>query len=178
MHSHDSRDSYRTDRLPYNYAMKSIPVMAFRRPAALLLALLSSTVAVVHAENVVNQPPNVRMEYAEVLRVEPVYQTLRAYATEERCDPPVSVIEKPLARMASAMNGALSEKDRGEQGGATVDGRNCRPMRVAREFRRPIAYDVDYIHRGVKYRSRLPFDPGKRLRVKVSVTPDITPADK
>ena len=29
----------------------------------------------------------------------------------------------------------------------------------------PIAYDVDYMYKGMKYRSRLPDDPGNRLRV-------------
>lgn len=112
----------------------------------LLVAALS-----VQAQNTVIQTPNVRTEYAQVLRVEPIYQTLRAYAVEEKCDPPAE---------------------------AGQPGRNCRPLRVEREFQRPIAYDVDYIHRGVKYRSRIPFDPGKRLRLKVSVTPDIENADK
>ena len=103
------------------------------------------------AQNTVMQSPNARTEYAQVLRVEPVHQTLRAFAVEERCDPSV------------------------EAGQA---GKRCRPFRVEREFQRPIAYDVDYIHRGVKYRSRIPFDPGKRLRLKVSVTPDIDAAGK
>jgi uncharacterized protein YcfJ len=93
---------------------------------------------------------NVRTEYAQVLQVEPVFQTLRAYAVEDRCDPPAET---------------------GQSG-------RCRPTRVVREYQRPVAYDVDYIHRGVKYRSRLPVDPGKRLRVKISVTPDIPPGEK
>ena len=93
---------------------------------------------------------NVRTEYAQVLQVEPVYQTLRAYAAEDRGDPP-----------AEACRGGCR-----------------RPPRVEREYQRPVAYDVDYIHRGVKYRSRLPVDPGKRLRVKISVTPDIPPGEK
>ena len=42
---------------------------------------------------------------------------------------------------------------------------------VEREFRRPIAYDVDYVYKGAKFRSRLPEDPGNRLRIRVSVTP-------
>lgn len=124
-------------------------------PATLLCRLcllLSLAVTLpVQAQTTVIQTPNVRIEYAQVLRVEPVYQTLRAYAVEERCDPPT------------------------ESG---QPGRGCRPVRVEREFQRPIAYDVDYIHRGVKYRSRIPFDPGKRLRLKVSVTPDIDAAGK
>ena len=51
--------------------------------------------------------------------------------------------------------------------------RNCRIVEVGREFRRPIAYDVDYVWRGTKYRSRLPEDPGNRLRIRVSVTPEM-----
>ena len=53
---------------------------------------------------------------------------------------------------------------------------NCRMEQVAREFRRPIAYDVDYVYKGTKYRSRLAEDPGNRLRVRVAVTPWEDPA--
>ena len=42
---------------------------------------------------------------------------------------------------------------------------------VVREYRRPIAYDVDYIYKGSKFRTRLAEDPGNRLRVRVSITP-------
>ena len=51
----------------------------------------------------------------------------------------------------------------------------CEMVPVVREFRRPIAYDVDYVYRGTKYRSRLPYDPGNRLRVRVSVVPYVPP---
>ena len=37
-------------------------------------------------------------------------------------------------------------------------------------------YDVDYVYKGMKYRSRLPYDPGNRLRVQVSITPFVPPA--
>ena len=49
---------------------------------------------------------------------------------------------------------------------------------IQREFRRPIAFDVDYMYKGMKYRSRLPEDPGNRLRVRISVTPYVAPADR
>ncbi len=117
----------------------------------LSLPLWLATALCAQAQSTVTQTPNARTEYAQVLRVEPVYQTLRAFAVEERCD---------------------SSGDTGQAG------RQCRPVRVEREFKRPIAYDVDYIHRGVKYRSRIPYDPGKRLRLKVSVTPDIEAGGK
>ena len=128
---------------------------------ALLLSLCCLAACPARAENVVAQPAHVREEYAQVLRVDPVYQTLRAWANEEQCDPlpPVSG-QRGIARLAE-----LREARRREEGG------NCRVVRVQREFRRPIAYDVEYQLRGVKYRSRLPYDPGKRLRVRVSVEP-------
>ena len=53
---------------------------------------------------------------------------------------------------------------------------NCRMGPVLREYRRPIAYDVDYVYKGTKYRSRLAEDPGNRLRVRVAVTPWEDPA--
>jgi hypothetical protein len=63
-----------------------------------------------------------------------------------------------------AVKGALSRKPEVTPG-------DCEKVPVVREFRRPIAYDVDYVYRGMKYRSRLPYDPGNRLRVRVSVMP-------
>ena len=35
-----------------------------------------------------------------------------------------------------------------------------------------VGYDVEYMYKGEKYVSRLPYDPGNRLRVRISVTPD------
>lgn len=111
-------------------------------------------VAPLQAETIAQQAPQPRTEYAQVLKVEPIYQTLRAYSTEEQCDPPPRV----------ASDSAKPPK--------------CRTVRVPREFRRVIAYDVDYIHRGMKYRSRLPYDPGTRLQVKVSVMPVLEPESR
>ncbi|MGN6151336.1 MAG: hypothetical protein ACTHOH_04900 [Lysobacteraceae bacterium] len=122
---------------------------------ALLLAFLPCLTAVAPARaEAPGISPNVRTEYAQVLQVEPVYQTLRAQAVEQRCDHPA------------------------EATGMAPTNRNCRPVRVTREFQRPVAYDVDYILRGVKYRSRLPVDPGKRLRLRITITPDIPPGER
>jgi uncharacterized protein YcfJ len=122
--------------------------------AVLAVALLCMGVAPLQAETIAQQAPQARTEYAQVLKVEPIYQTLRAYSTEEQCDPP--------PRVASD----------------TAKPPKCRTVRVPREFRRVIAYDVDYIHRGMKYRSRLPYDPGTRLQVKVSVMPVLEPESR
>ena len=61
--------------------------------------------------------------------------------------------------------------------GDEAAGGECRMVPLEREFRRPVAYDVDYVHRGVKYRSRLPQDPGNRVQVRVSVTPVVSADD-
>jgi len=128
---------------------------------------------------------NVKIEYAQVLRVEPVYQTLRASRTEERCEPvaPVREKDKPVGevkdpgvftRMYDSVKGMFSD-GKAEPAPAPVPApaptKNCRLVQVDRQFQRPIAYDVDYVYKGTKYRSRLAEDPGNRLRIRVSVTP-------
>lgn len=142
---------------------------------------------------------NVRHDYAQVLNVEPVFQVLRATRTEEHCEPvstrtldPVHVVvdEEEKGRLGRFWTSVRrmfgAEGDAGDDLAGTAVAadtevirrdplltRNCRIVEVGREFRRPIAYDVDYVWRGTKYRSRLPEDPGNRLRIRISVTPVI-----
>ena len=129
------------------------------------------------------QIENARVEYAQVLRAEPVYQTLRATSMVERCEAttPVAAPEEQrrgFARVVGAVKDVLrSEDERVEEVDRSAGG-HCRMVPIEREFRRPIAYDIDYVHKGVKYRSRLPYDPGNRMRVRVSVTPVIVPPDE
>lgn len=153
----------------------------------LLLVLLAPAMAVSAQERVV-QAENVRLDYAQVLGVEPVYQTLRASRTEQKCDevpaPKAGQAEEDepgrWSRMMDSVRGwfASDKSDRQEPPveppTATVKV-NCRMVPVEREFQRPIAYDVDYIYKGVKYRSRLAEDPGNRLRIRVSVMPYVNP---
>lgn len=139
---------------------------------------------------------NIRYDYAQVLNVEPVFQVLRASRTEEQCEPvstrtldPVNVVVEEeerggLGRLWSSVKRIFGSDESRPRRGAEGEvvrrdpllTRNCRIVEVGREFRRPIAYDVDYVYRGTKYRSRLPEDPGNRLRIRVSVTPLLGPA--
>ncbi|OEY99360.1 MULTISPECIES: hypothetical protein [Stenotrophomonas] len=144
---------------------------------------------------------NVKFDYAQVLNVEPVFQTLRATRTEEHCEPvstrtlaPVNVTgEEPqeekgrFGRFMDSVRSIFKREDGSvEEGMAPVAEapasntgplltRDCRIIPVGREFRRPIAYDVDYVYKGTKYRSRLPEDPGNRLKIRVSITPWVGP---
>lgn len=131
------------------------------------LWLALSAAPVVAQQTTVIQTEIVRMEWAQVLRVTPVYQTLIATRIEQLCDqtPRLDTEASRLSRVVGAVKDAL--------GRDAEDPERCRAVPVEREFRRPIAYDVDYTYRGAKYRSRLPEDPGNRLRIRVSVMPAI-----
>jgi uncharacterized protein YcfJ len=149
--------------------------MSSRAPvlqAILAAAVLLLAVPCVHAQDaspeMVIPQENVRYDYAQVLDVDPVYQVLRTSRIEQVCD----VVKKP-----AASNGLLRVVDvvKERLGGATSvpdeEFENCRMGPVVREFRRPIAYDVDYVYKGSKFRTRMARDPGNRLRVRVSITP-------
>ena len=110
---------------------------------------------------------NVRYDYAQVLAVRPVYQVLRTTGMERVCD---GGSGNPLSRVVTAVKDHLSGADK-----AAAPVQNFRMEPVAREYRRAIAYDVDYMYRGSKFRTRMDADPGNRLRIRISITP--RPAD-
>ncbi len=164
--------------------------------ALLTLACLSATAAVAQAQeaeprNRVVIVENVKFDYAQVLNVEPVFQTLRATRTLA----PVNVTgEEPvedkgrISRFWDSVRSMFKRSDEevSEEAAAETPApapanngpmltRDCRIVPVGREFRRPIAYDVDYVYKGTKYRSRLPEDPGNRLKIRVSITPWVGP---
>lgn len=156
------------------------------RTTLFLSCLLLTTPAV--AQERVIPTENVRLDYAQVLGVEPVYQTLRATRTEQRCDEvpaampeaqPPEQDESRWSRMVDSVRGwfgADAEPERAPPVTLPAVKVNCRVVPIEREFQRPIAYDVDYIYKGVKYRSRLAEDPGNRLRIRISVVPYVAPA--
>ncbi|MBS0570615.1 MAG: glycine zipper 2TM domain-containing protein [Proteobacteria bacterium] len=82
---------------------------------------------------------------------------------------------RAVATVAGAVAGGVAgsniatagEGDAGRPQYKTV--RHCPPS--ASSQRKVVAYDVEYRYRGDVYRSRLAYDPGDRLRVRVSVTP-------
>ena len=157
--------------------------------AALLSVLLGAAAVPASAQEVkrsVIQVENVRLDYAQVMRVRPVYQTLHATRMEQRCKTPAGVVvvepkdgEKGrFERFVDAVRDVLSTDEIPQTVDAVPpDAIDCDVVQVEREFRRAIAYDVDYVYKGAKYRSRLPHDPGNHLRVRVSVTPVVGPAE-
>ena len=114
---------------------------------------------------------NVTTVYADVLRVTPIMQTLRATRNEQVCDGKPSNHDshgwiRTLRDLTNRTVDKIKTSDR-------VTGKGCRIVEVEREFQRPIAYDVDYMYQGMKFRSRLPEDPGTRLKIRIGVKPII-----
>jgi len=70
---------------------------------------------------------------------------------------------------AAIGNGASSHG--GEGGGYATTKRHCRMVDTGNGSRHVIGFDVEYRYRGERYTSRMNYDPGERIRVRVSVTP-------
>lgn len=150
--------------------------MVLRPPTSLvrvccigLLVGVQAAVAQDAAPDVVLPPENVRFDYAQVLAVDPVYQVLRTTRSERVCEEPREAPKSGLSRVVGAVKDSLgTQLDRAV---APAQATNCRQVPVTRDYRRPIAYDVDYAYKGSTYRTRMARDPGNRLRVRVSITP-------
>jgi uncharacterized protein YcfJ len=113
------------------------------RPFPLCLAaMLALAMPAAHAQAIANT----RVDYAQVLRVEPVYEVRTVQAVDPDCLRP----NRPRASIGTAIGA-------------------CRPRTTP--VRTIVAYDVEYSYKGDTYMSRMKSDPGSRVRVRVSVTP-------
>lgn len=147
-------------------------------------------------------PENAKVSWADVLRVDPIYDRVQTSSSREECeDVPVdrhvdngnraagtvlgaivggvlgSTVGKGDGRRAATVAGAVvggavgNNAARGDDRYYTDSERHCRVVQDAAPERRVVAYDVQYRYRGDVYMSRLNYDPGARLRVRVSVEP-------
>ncbi|MCK9538609.1 MAG: glycine zipper 2TM domain-containing protein [Dokdonella sp.] len=148
-------------------------------------------------------PDNVKVAWADVLRVDPIYENVSVSSPREICeDVPVThrvdgggnnvagtvvgaivggvlgnTVGKGDGRTAATAAGAVvggaignsvARRDDGYYGGVE---RQCRVVDAPVMERRLVAWDVQYRYRGDVYMSRLDYDPGDRLRVRVSIEP-------
>lgn len=146
---------------------------------------------------------NVRIATADVLRVDPVYDSVVVTRPREECYDS-DVVERHDTRGnngAGTLIGAIVGGALGNQVGkgdgrkaATIAGaliggaigndaarrddhyyreprRQCRIIEERYNEQRIVGYDVQYRYRGDVYMSRLDYDPGERMRVRVSVLP-------
>ncbi len=178
-----------------------------RVPLLLALAALSAGASAQRYESASTpDAENVSYGFADVLRVDPIYQEIRDARPREECyDEEVTRVERgggdPTGGtvVGALVGGALGNTvGRGDGrraatvagaviGGAVgrnVDRNNggppreytdvrtrCRVVDDVAQRRELVGYDVEYRFRGDVFRSRLDYDPGSRLRVRVGVTP-------
>jgi len=143
---------------------------------------------------------NAHYGWADVLRADPVQAVVQTNIPRQQCydqqvvrhDPGNSTagtvlgaviggvlghtIGKGDGRTAATVVGAVAGgavgnrvSDRGGDYATTQT--QCQQINSVSEQRRIIGYDVEYRYRGEVYMSRLSYDPGERLRVRVSVLP-------
>ncbi|MEF2147043.1 hypothetical protein [Aquilutibacter rugosus] len=154
--------------------MKSDSAAIRNRGIAGLLIAVSFMASSLTAQERMIIKEHVSTEWADVLRVTPIYQKVTGSRWEQVCEDDkqqaetTSLRERWLDRLRS-----LGKEDHDTRTRDRLTGKGCRLVRVEREFRRPIAYDVDYAFRGMKFRTRMPEDPGSRLRIRVGVKPII-----
>ncbi len=144
---------------------------------------------------------NVKVAWADVLRVDPIYDVVQTSTPREVCDDvPVerreggnqaagtvigaivggvlgSTVGKGDGRKAATVAGAVAGGAignrvgrEGEHYGPRIEQR-CRVVQDFADERRLVGYDVQYRYRGDVFMSRLDYDPGDRLRVRVSIVP-------
>ena len=79
------------------------------------------------------------------------------------------------AQDQAANNQAQQQQADAERDAVTASLRDCREARPIRGSTQPerriTGYDVEYRYKGEIYMARLPFDPGDRMRVKITVVP-------
>ena len=119
-------------------------------------------------------PGHVHYAWASVTRVDPVYRSVQVASPQQSCQ------QQSVARRddgdntadtvldAAVGNEAAGRDDRMIQDAVT----RCQQVQGVSQERRIVGYNVEYRYRGRVYNSRLGYDPGTRLRVRVTVTPD------
>ncbi|TAN07326.1 MAG: glycine zipper 2TM domain-containing protein [Rhodanobacteraceae bacterium] len=141
---------------------------------------------------------NAHYAWAEVLRVDPVYG-VAAQPPQQQCYPQAvtrrdnnhaggtvlgaivggvlgSTVGKGDGRRAATVAGAVAGGVVGNRVSAahdrdyTTQETVCQPVAYAPQ-QQIVGYDVEYRYRGDVYMSRLPYDPGERMRVRVTVAP-------
>ena len=126
---------------------------------------------------------NVRFAYADVLRANPTYEAVRRIEAREECGgevvPPHERENRtPIGPISGGLAGArvrrAARASADEMASDGVDARaRCRTVEVEVESdeRRISGYDVEYRYKGDLYMSHMDYDPGNKLRVRVTVAP-------
>lgn len=160
-------------------------------PLFALLLLAPTAQAQTQAGDDARWAENVTYAFAEVLSADPVYLVVPAPPREECYEERATGNGAGGTLLGAVVGGALGNQVGGGDGrraatiaGAVIGGAvgnnlssreqpqtRCRIIEGEPERREVVGYDVQYRYRGEIFVSRLDYDPGSRLRVRVSVEP-------
>ncbi len=149
-----------------------------------------------------NYPPqadrsNVYYAWANVLRVDPIYNLVqvrqpiqncyqRQVPTEGRGNTAETLLGAVIGGALGHTMGHGNGRRAATIGGAIVGGvignragsqpqvssqTRCQEVLSESQHRRIVGYDVEYRYHGDVYMSRLNYDPGDRLRIRINITP-------
>lgn len=160
---------------------------------AMLVAGVAAAQGAAYVDVPVQGRENVSYAYADVLRANPTYETTQVIDLREECrEEPLVRRTRDEVRLTGSIAGGLSAMARrarlqereaareaaeaaGEADAAETDagqsGPRCQMVEVPREERRISGYDVEYRYKGELYMSHMEYDPGNKLRVRVTVAP-------
>lgn len=141
---------------------------------------------------------NARFAWADVLQVDPVYETVQVRVPRQQCHDYYygdrrdggagavlgaivggvlgNTVGKGDGRKAATVAGAVAGGVAGANVARSRDQRGpsqryCEQVDEYQEELRMTGYDVQYRYRGDVFMARMDYDPGDRIRVRVSVDP-------
>ncbi len=153
-------------------AMKSTMLLA-----TVLVAGPAFSQEMAYVDTPVQGRENVSYAFADVLRAVPTYEIVRAVEKKEECvELPAADAALPAAANGDASDGhdgppALAADPAPEDEDSRQPRRDCRLVDVEREERHISGYDVEYRYKGQLYMSHMEYDPGNKLRIRVTVAP-------
>ena len=119
-----------------------------------------------HAKAYVEMPApdgeNITYAYADVLRANPTYEVVQMPTAAEECNAPEEdddALEDPEPNHVLTL------------GAEAVDWRECDVVQGGHEERRIIGYEVEYRYKGQVYMSHMGYDPGNKLRIRITIAP-------
>ena len=137
----------------------------------MIAATLIAVASLAQAQGYPPPDDSAHFGWADVLRVDPIYVADAGGPPRQECYDQ-QVTREDNSHIGGTVLGAIGNGvSRAHDRSYTDTETHCRMVSDYPPQRRIAAYDVEYRYRGEAYVSRLGYDPGERLRVRVSVTP-------
>ena len=125
-------------------------------------------------------PPNVRYDFARVIKVDAIVNRATNPVSRETCwKQPTGTTYRPSYTYTRDDDSAGPDTVTVESGYEKVDGfrERCRTETDFQSTSSVLGYDVTYRYGGRTYHTHMDHDPGDHLRVRVNVDYSLTPID-